>query len=123
RSDSATMQFDEPAADEQADAEPALRPVEGSVSLREQVEHAWQQLGSDSDPVVHYGNDHFLADAIHGNPDLPALKRVLDRIQEQVTHGLLKSRWVRIDVQGVRDNLLDIDLIADIQQRAHDVHR
>ena len=61
--------------------------------------------------------------AIDGNPDLPPFQRVLDRIQQQVDDGLLQSRQVAVDAQGPIREQLDLDLLAAVEQRAHDVHR
>ena len=55
--DRPAVHLDQPPHERQADAQPALRPVERAVRLREQVEHARQHVRRDADAGVADADD------------------------------------------------------------------
>ena len=99
------MQVHEPLHDGQADAEPALRPVQTAVGLCEQVEDARQHVGPNADAVVPHPQRHLILLALDDHVDPPAWLRVLRRVRDEIGDDLHEARRVPLDVRVVRRQL------------------
>jgi hypothetical protein len=99
RLDAAAMQLGEAAHECQPDAQPALRTIEGRRDLREHLEDIGQVLGFDADAGVANGDHRLVAFTLHAEPDVPAARRVLGGIVEQVEDDLCKARGIRTHAQ------------------------
>src|SRR5580704_6424972 len=97
--DSPVVHLDQSLHDRQSDPETALRSVEGSVALNEQIEYPRQQLGRDSNTRVGYHDDGLLVLAAQLQTDFSARVGVLCRVGEHIGDALYESRVVAEDVQ------------------------
>ena len=117
---SSAMHRDELLHQRQPDAEAALRAIHRDIALREQVEHAREHLGRDSDAGIAHADGNISALAAHRDLDASARRRELARILDEVADDLLHSRRIHIDANrsgiGRRDH--DEALLARFSGRA-----
>ncbi len=99
RSDLTAMHLDQALHDGKADAESPLRPIERPVSLYEQLEHTWQQLLGETDPVIADLDDRLLPFRPALDANVPAGIGVLGGVRQYVDHALHEPRAIAIDVQ------------------------
>ncbi len=92
------MQLDQPLDQRQADAQPALRPHQRPLRLRENLEDARQHLGHDADAVVLDRHDHVAPLPLGGQPDATAILGVLGGVVEQVGEHLGQPHRVGLQV-------------------------
>jgi len=102
----------------QSDAEPALRAIQGSRRLHEQIEDALEQIGTNAGAVV--------PDPHHGVPvlqrgldaDVTARVRVLRGVVQEVRLDLLESSGVARRRPGRRGRALPVSRIPACLHRA-----
>jgi hypothetical protein len=97
----AAVQLDDVPDEREAHAQTAACPGERLVALDEQVEQAWHQARRDADAVVPHPDDRpsrVLA-SFDGDLDQAVLRRVLDRIDDEVRQHLLQPHRVAAHVQ------------------------
>src|SRR6185503_12490087 len=96
----------------EADAEAALAAVERALALHEKLEHPRQELRLDAAAVVLDGDGGLAFAARRGEADLPALRRVLRGVVEQVGQHLREAREVAHQPYRVRAHLEREPLLA-----------
>ena len=113
----AAMHLDQAPHQRQADAEPALRAVDGAADLAEHLEHAGQCIAGDPDPGVadhHHGLFSFTP---HRQPDAAARRRVLGGVVEQVGHHLGNAGRVGVHQQRLVRHIHLQRMLAGLDQR------
>ena len=84
RLDRAAMQGEKLLDQRQADAEPASRPIEMMVDLREELEDLVLHVHGNADPGVGHGDDHLIALASQRKRDATALGRILRSVVQKI---------------------------------------
>ncbi len=107
----------------QADPQAALRAVEGSSLLHEQVEGPSEELLAHAHPVVGHPDHRLVAFGHHRERDVPADVRVLGRVVDQVGEHLHEARGIGVERQrpGRQRHRELLPLLDD--HRATDLHR
>ena len=119
----AAVQLHQAAHQTQADAQAALRPLQRTVFLREQVEDVRQHFGVDAGTVVlHAHEDAILVPAFRREDDLPAVRGVLGGVVEQVGENLRQPRRIGVHINGFRRELHRQRVPGLVDERAADFH-
>ncbi len=90
------MQLGETPDQREPDAQPALRSVERTLALNEQVEHARQQFGLEPDARVGHGDRGRRAIAACADAHRAAPRRVLERVGREIRDDLIDARGVGV---------------------------
>ena len=124
RLDLAAMQHHQVLDQRQAQAQPALRPVDALLlALVEHVEHVGQQLGGDARAVVGHLDHQRLPLAAPRQADVPAGRRVAHGVGQQVGDHLHQPRRVAPPQHG-RRRQADVEPVpALLHQRLHHLGR
>ena len=86
----------QPPRQRQPDAQPAGRAFENRLRLLEHVEHPREDVGRDSDPRIADAHDRLTGLLVGGEPDVPATRRELHRVVENVREDLHQPRAIAI---------------------------
>ena len=95
------MLLDERAHNRQAHAESTLRAIDSPLTLLEEIEYPRQQFRGDALAVVPDLQDRLLAGGANRHLDLSVVRRVLERIVDEIGDDLLEPRFVRVRVDLV----------------------
>ena len=95
--DRAAVQHHQLAGECQTDAEAAAAPRPRAIGLREQVEHALELLGGDTNTAVAHANDDVATLAAHRQPDFRIGRAVLRGVVEQVTDDLRQADRIGVE--------------------------
>ena len=106
----------------QADTQPPLGSVEGSVDLREQVEDLREHVGGDADAAVADAEDGVVAVAADGQVDPAAVAGVLGRVVQDVRQDLREPGLVGLHPERFPGALHGEDLAAGLDERPAGLH-
>ena len=119
----ASVQLHQPADERKADPEAALGVILGAGNLDEGVEERRQRLGRDADAAVANTDFQLAVPLARGQIHAAAIRRVLDRVGEQVAEDLLQPHRIRLDHQRIlREGDRQL-LAAGARHRRHRVRR
>ena len=94
------MDFDQSLHQRQPNAQAALGAVQRPLCLREEIEDAREEVGSDADARIPHTHHGFIAFLLDAQPDATAFVGVLGGVVEQVHHHLFDAG--RVGVQPDR---------------------
>src|SRR4029453_10270077 len=100
--DAPAMQFNQALDQRQADAESALRPYQGRLCLRENVENTGEYLGDDADTAILDGDGHVATNPHSRQLDATALLGIFGGVVEKVGEHLGQPHRVSIEVDRLR---------------------
>src|ERR1700761_2660360 len=95
------MHFDQAFDHRQPYSEAALRPIERTLALHEQVEDPWQQLRANATAGIGDCNARVLLITTGVDRDLPTQLCVFDGVRQNITHALRETREVSHYEQGL----------------------
>jgi len=93
----ATVHFDKPFDQGQADAETALRPVQGALGLREEFEDSRKELGRNPEAGVADAKDDLIGIRFDRGHDTPGRIGVLGGIIKKVDQHLFKAGGIGVE--------------------------
>jgi len=99
------VQRDQLTHQRQADAEPALGPIERPVDLGEEIEYVRNHLGRHADAVVDDTHDRLRRVGAERDDDAPAVGRVLGRVVDEVADDLREPRLISRHPDWIRRQL------------------
>ena len=123
RADRSSVQLDQPAHEREADPEAALGVVLGARHLYERVEEGLQRLGRDADAAVAHADLELAVPLARRQLHASAVRRVLDRVREQVAEDLLQPDRIGVDHQRILRKGDRQLLAAGARHRRHRVRR
>ena len=129
--DRSSVQFREPLYQSQSNPQSALRAVQRSLCLREQLQKMRQKCRGDADAAVAHANDELVgrlqppapAHQVDGQPDVTAFRGVLGGIVEQVHYNLFETRARRARRDHLRRQRYRKFMPTLFDQRLNGFHR
>jgi hypothetical protein len=121
--DATTVHVDQVPDDGESNAQPALRPVERTVALFEQVEQSRHDLWIDTLPLVAHRQHGAVRINAHADVDVLAIRRVLGCVGEQIRGHLAKSHDIPVDAHLRLQHFRRHDLTARLDLRQHGFER
>ena len=119
------MQLDQPAHQRKSHAEPAGAAVERALALHEQIEDARQQRARNADAGVAHVEQRLVAIAPDADLDMPAGRRVLERVGQQIADDLVDARGIGVDPdrRRVQLELVLLHGAGDFERRRGALHQ